>query len=87
MLGAERVLAQEERLKMLDRSRHRQLAAGEPRLADTVDAFVGVHDHEQEVALSTSHRVCLDAGYLHAYLRVLLTNDGTRELCFEQPAC
>ena len=29
---------------------------------------------------------CLDASYLHAYLLVLLTNDGTREVCFKQPA-
>src|SRR5919107_587923 len=71
---------------MLDGPRHRQLAAGEPRFADAVEAFVGIHDHEQVIALPAPHRVCLDAGYLHAYLLFLLKNDGTREVCFKQPA-
>jgi|SRR5688572_18120159 hypothetical protein len=71
---------------MLDRSPHRQLAAGEPRFADAAEAFVGVHDHEQIIPLSTPHQVGLDAGYLHTYLQVPLANDGTRESCFKQPA-
>jgi hypothetical protein len=86
VLGAKRVLSQKKRFKVLDRSCHRQLAAREPRFANAVDAFVGFHDHEQEVPLPAPHRVCLDAGYLHAYLRALLTDDGTREVRFEQPA-
>jgi hypothetical protein len=67
VLGTERVFAYEKRLEVLDRSRHRQLAASEPRFADAVDAFVGVHNHDQEVPLSTPHRVGLNAGYLHTY--------------------
>ncbi len=71
---------------MLDRPHHRPLAACEPRFADAVEAFVGIHDHEQVIPLPAPNRVYLDAGYLHAYLQGLLTNDGTREVCFEQPA-
>jgi hypothetical protein len=66
------VLAQEEMLEMLDRSRHRQLAASEPRFANTVDAFAGVYDHEQEISLSTPYQVGFNTSYLHVYLRVLL---------------
>src|SRR5215208_465659 len=65
---------------MLDRSRHGQLAAGEPRFADAVDAFVGIYDHKQKVSLPAPYRVCLDTGYLHTYLQVPLPNDGTRDL-------
>ncbi|MCD6054383.1 MAG: hypothetical protein K0Q96_1575 [Rubrobacteraceae bacterium] len=71
---------------MFDRPRYRQLAAGEPRFAHAVEAFVGIDDHEQVIPLPAPHRVCLDAGYLHAFLLGLLTNDGTREVYFEYPA-
>ena len=80
MLGTKRILAQEQWLEMLDRPRHRQLAAGEPRFADAVDAFVGIYDHKQKVSLPAPYRACLDTGYLHTYLQVPLTNDGTREI-------
>src|SRR5215203_5380212 len=71
---------------MLDRPHHRQLAASQPRFAHTVDAFVGVYDYEQKVSFPAPHRVCLDTGYLHTCLLIPLTNDGTLEVCFKQPA-
>jgi hypothetical protein len=79
ILGAKRVLSQEQRLEMIDCPHHLQLAAGEPRFADALEAFVGVHDHEQVIPLPIPYWECIDAGYLHAYLLVLLTNDVTRE--------
>jgi hypothetical protein len=69
-------------LDVPQRKVHRQLAAGEPRFADAVDAFVGVNDHEYVVPLPAPYRVGLDTGYLH----VSPTYDGTRAVCLEQPA-
>jgi hypothetical protein len=70
MLGAKRVLAKEKRFEVLDSPSHSQLAAGEPCFADAVNPFVGVHHYKQQVSRPAPHRVCLDAGYLHAHLRI-----------------
>src|SRR5215208_3146190 len=71
---------------MLDCPQYRQLAAGEPRFADAVDAFVSIYYHKQKVSLPAPYRICLDTGNLHTYLQVPLPNDGTRGICFEQSA-
>src|SRR5512134_14960 len=65
MLGAKRILADQQRLEVLDRADHRQLAPGDARLADARDAFVGVHHYEQKVAEPAPDRVGLDVGDFH----------------------
>ena len=49
VFGSHRVLADEQRLEMLDGADHRKLATGQPRLADARDALVGVDDDKKEV--------------------------------------
>ena len=65
VLDAERVLPDEDVLEVLDRADHGQLAPGDARLADAVDAFVGIDDDEQEVAVSGPHGITFDVGDLH----------------------
>ena len=65
VLDAERVLPDQQRLEMLDRADHGQLASGDPRLAHAIDALVGVHDHEQEIPMAAPNRISLDVGDLH----------------------
>ena len=59
------VLADQQRLEVLDGAHHRQLAAAEAGLANTVDAFVRVDGHEQVVARAVEDREALDIGDLH----------------------
>ena len=66
-LDLERVLADQERLEVLDGAGDGQLAAAEAALADAPDALVGVHDDEGVVALARPGRddERLDVGDLH----------------------
>jgi hypothetical protein len=67
-LDLERVLADEERLEVLDGAGDGKLAAGEAAFADAPDALVGVHDDEGVVALARPGRdeECFDIGDLHS---------------------
>jgi hypothetical protein len=49
VLGAKGVLSQDKQFEVLDSPCYRQLASGEPRFTDAVEAFVGIHDHEQVI--------------------------------------
>ena len=68
MLDAGGVLADEQRLEMLDGPDHGQLAPGEAGLADAVDALVGVYHDEQKVPVSSPDGERFDVGDLHGRL-------------------
>ncbi len=59
------VLADEQRLEVLDRADHRQFAAGNAGLAHAVQPLVRVHHDKQEVAMPAPYRVALDVSDLH----------------------
>ncbi len=60
VFDAKGVLADQERLEMLDRTDDGKLPPGEPRLPHTVIALIGVHHDKQEITMPTPDRVGLD---------------------------
>ena len=52
MLDSARVLADDQRLQVFDRADDRQLATGQPGLADAIDALVRIDDDEKVVPLT-----------------------------------
>ena len=65
VLDPRRVLADQQRLEVLDRADHRQFAPGDARLADAVDALVGIDDDKQKIADAAPDGVAFDVGNLH----------------------
>ena len=76
MLGAERVLADQMGLEVLDDALHREFAPGQSALADARDSLVRVDDDKEEVACTTPDGQALDVRDLHG--RVFPLPDGRR---------
>ena len=65
MLYAKGVLADEYLSEMLDSANHRLFAAGQTGLAYAEDAFVGIDDYEEKVAMAGPDRIGGNVGNFH----------------------
>jgi hypothetical protein len=65
VFNAKGILVYEERFEVFDGPRDRQLAPSQARLTDSCHTMIGVHNHEEIVALAIVHGKGLDVGDLH----------------------
>jgi hypothetical protein len=73
MLNAPRVLAEEQRFKVLDGAHHSQFTARNAGFPNAVYTLVGIDYHKQEVTMPTPNRVGFNIRYLYDSVTLCLT--------------